>query len=297
MAVLLVMRLRRPDPVAEPLAPPPSAPFANSLGASGLVEAVNENVRIAPTASGLVTEVNVTAGDTVKQGAVLFRLDDRDAKAAIASQKASVTVLDAAVAQATVTLEDKTDSLNRVLKLNRNQVSSVDEMTRAEFANKVAKANLDRARAELEQAKVVLQRAEVTLDRLTTSAPRDGRVLQVNIRAGEQAALDPSTPAMLLGDVEQLQLRADVDEDYASRVIPGCQAVAYLKGTRDRSVPLRFVRVEPYVVPKQSLTGLSSERVDTRVLQIIFRFDRPPFPVYVGQQMDVFLNGDPAQKL
>jgi hypothetical protein len=54
-------------------------------------------------------------------------------------------------------------------------------------------------------------------------------------------------------------------------------------------IPLTFVRIEPYVVPKKSLTGENTERVDTRVLQIIYRFDRPPFPVYAGQQVDVFI--------
>lgn len=291
MAVLLVSRLRKPDPQVQPVAQPPSAPFSNSLGASGLVEAVNENVRIAPTAAGLVAEVNVVVGDTVKKGNVLFKLDDRDAKAAMVSQQAQVAVLRASIALAEVMLSNKTDSLNRIEKLTRSQVSSVDESTRASFAVREASASLARAKAEMEQAVANVSRAQVTLDRLITLAPRDGRILQVNIRAGEQAVLNTDEPAMLLGDIEQLQLRADVDEDYASRVVPGCEALAFLKGTRENSVSLRFVRIEPYVVPKKSLTGLSSERVDTRVLQIIFRFDRPTFPIYVGQQMDVFLNG------
>lgn len=47
--------------------------------------------------------------------------------------------------------------------------------------------------------------------------------------------------------------------------------------------------MEPYVVPKRSLTGDSSERVDTRVLQVIYEFNRPQFPIYVGQQVDVFI--------
>jgi hypothetical protein len=54
-------------------------------------------------------------------------------------------------------------------------------------------------------------------------------------------------------------------------------------------MPIRFVRIEPYVVPKRSLTGDSAERVDTRVLQIIFELDRPAVPLYVGQQVDVFI--------
>jgi hypothetical protein len=58
-------------------------------------------------------------------------------------------------------------------------------------------------------------------------------------------------------------------------------------------VPATFVRVEPYVTPKKSLTGGSAERVDTRVLQVLFGFDRGEFPIYVGQQMDVFVEALP----
>jgi hypothetical protein len=54
-------------------------------------------------------------------------------------------------------------------------------------------------------------------------------------------------------------------------------------------VPLQFVRFEPYVVPKKSLTGDSTERVDTRVLQVLYSFNRDTLPLYVGQQMDVFI--------
>ena len=41
--------------------------------------------------------------------------------------------------------------------------------------------------------------------------------------------------------------------------------------------------------PKKSLTGDSSERVDTRVLQVIYRVEDAALPVYVGQLMDVFI--------
>jgi hypothetical protein len=113
----------------------------------------------------------------------------------------------------------------------------------------------------------------------------------VNVRAGEYAALNPAAePVILLGQVNRFQLRADVDEDNASRVRPNCRAVAFIKGRRDHPIDLTFTRIEPYIVPKRSLTGESTERVDTRVLQIIFRFDLPQIPVYVGQQMDVFLD-------
>ena len=86
--------------------------------------------------------------------------------------------------------------------------------------------------------------------------------------------------------------RADVDEVNAPKVKPGSPGVAYLKGSTKQSIPLTFVRIEPYIVPKTALTGANTERVDTRVLQIIYRFDLPPFPVYAGQQVDVFIQSE-----
>jgi len=50
------------------------------------------------------------------------------------------------------------------------------------------------------------------------------------------------------------------------------------------------VRFEPFVIPKKSLTGDSTERVDTRVLQVIFRVERDDLPLFVGQQLDVFID-------
>lgn len=87
-------------------------------------------------------------------------------------------------------------------------------------------------------------------------------------------------------------MRADVDEQVAHRVRPGAAAVGYVKGDAGHPIALEFVRVEPLIQPKQSLTGLSTERVDTRVLRVVYRFTlRGPAtpPVYVGQQLDVFL--------
>jgi hypothetical protein len=86
----------------------------------------------------------------------------------------------------------------------------------------------------------------------------------------------------------------DIDENDAWRVKPGAKAVAYVRGSSDLSTPAQFVRFEPLVIPKRSLTGNSAERVDTRVLQVLFAFPRDKLPVYVGQQMDVMIEARPA---
>jgi hypothetical protein len=88
-------------------------------------------------------------------------------------------------------------------------------------------------------------------------------------------------------------VRVDVDENDAWRFQPASKAAAFVRGNRELKADLSFVRVEPYVLPKRSLTGESTERVDTRVLQVVYAFDRGVIPVYVGQQMDVFIEAKP----
>ncbi len=61
------------------------------------------------------------------------------------------------------------------------------------------------------------------------------------------------------------------------------------RGNGSLKIPLEFVRFEPYVIPKKSLTGDSTERVDTRVLQVIYRVKDQNAPLHVGQQMDVYI--------
>ena len=286
----IVLRQRQTGPVSQPLVPPPQSPYALSIGARGLVESVNENVRIAPTASGLVGKIAVRVGDTVRVGDLLFTMDTRDALSTVKTQEAQLAVQQARLAEAETLLADRRDQLDRTTRLREKNVASEDEIQRNRFSWQTAQRQLERSRADLALADAQLNDAKVRLDLLLVRAPRAGTVLQVNIREGEYAAVSAPEPAILLGDTRTLQLRADVDESDAPRVRPGSKAVAFLKGSRTRPIPLEFGRIEPYILPTKSLSGDRTERVDTRVLQVIFRFQNPDFPIYVGQQMDVFID-------
>src|SRR5262249_148539 len=136
-----------------------------------------------------------------------------------------------------------------------------------------------------------LNSIETDLRRLTVRAPVDGQVLQLKVHLGEFAPTGVlPTPLILLGNVDKLCVRVDVDENDAWRVRKGARATGNLRGNEAVQAQLEFVRFEPYIVPKKSLTGDSAERVDTRVLQVIYGFERGALPIYVGQQMDVFID-------
>jgi hypothetical protein len=119
--------------------------------------------------------------------------------------------------------------------------------------------------------------------------------MQLKIHLGEFAPAGVLTqPLILFGSVTPMCVRVDVDENEAWRVRSDAEAIGYLRGNKNIHVPLKFVRFEPYVIPKVSLTGEATERVDTRVLQAVFSFERGELPISVGQQMDIFIDASDA---
>lgn len=289
LTVVVVWGGREQPAPPPPLEPPPRNPYTSTVAASGIIEAVNENVRIAPPVSGLVTNVHVVVGDHVTKGAPLFQLDDRELRAELRTRKNAIPPALAAIAEQDMRVKDLAEQFKRLQAVQDRRAVSEDDLKRKWYEREGAKRALVRAKADLKLAIVQRDATNTLLKRLTVRAPRAGTVLQVDIRAGEYAMTGAADPLILLGETEALQVRADIDEVNAPLVQPGRPAVAYLKGATERAIPLQFTRIEPYIVPKKSLTGDNTERVDTRVLQVIYRFEKPSFPVYVGQQVDVFI--------
>ena len=155
------------------------------------------------------------------------------------------------------------------------------------------------ARSTIEQARAALSKAETDRILLTAEAPTDGTVLQVNIRPGEFAQAGMmALPLVVMGALSPLDVRVDIDEADIPRLRPNTRAWASPRGGGTLRIPLRFLRIEPLVSPKKSLTGAGTERVDTRVLTVIYRFDPKDLPaeagaVFPGQQMDVFIEAAP----
>jgi len=327
-AIYTVRAGSKPLPVAQPVSQPSQAPYESYVAGAGLVEASTENIAIGTIVPGVVTDMYVKVGDAVKKGAPLFKVDDRDQQAELVVRQAAVKAseaklaklrrspraeeippVEARVAAARARFEE-TNKLWEMWKNSRENGSiSPEELLRRENAKNVTDAEFKQAEAELtllkagtwtpdiavaeadvESARAMVSQTQTELDRRTVRAPVDGTLLQVKVRVGEFAQTGPlSTPLMLMGGVQTLSVRIDVDENDAWRLKPGSAATAFVRGNRDLHTDLNFVRIEPYVIPKRSLTGESTERVDTRVLQVLYSFPAGKLPVYVGQQMDVFI--------
>ncbi|MDB6138247.1 MAG: hypothetical protein JWO94_1319 [Verrucomicrobiaceae bacterium] len=268
---------------ARPVASPAQAPYKDFVAGAGIIEASTENISIGTTVPGIVARIYAGVGSKVKAGAPLFTIDDR-------SQAAQVALLQAVVNVADAQLTDARDSLAFDEHLVASGAVTQEETTKRRHGVIIAEAQLRQAGAQLVSANTVLEE-------MTVRAPVDGQVLQIKVRPGEYAPTGVlATPLILFGNVDVLHLRVNVDENDAWRVKPGAAAQGSLRGSKDTTTALTFVRFEPYVIPKTSLTGDSTERVDTRVLQVIYSFDRGDRQIFVGQQMDVFVDNAPVQK-
>lgn len=326
--IINVIHARRTMPTTLPFIEPSSRPRGlHAIAGAGIIEARKENIPIGAPVVGVVTEVLVKRGDLVKAGDPLFRIDDRDLKAQllvyeatldsaeaqldrlmVAPQTGDIPTFEAAVEEARAHLGDTEIAYRRSEALFERHAEAPGDRDKNKFAYLANKAALARqeadlrrlkatwekdkliARAAVTQAQSQVDRTKVDIERLTVRALVDGQILQVHVRPGQLAALNWNEPLIILGDIRKLHVRVNIDEHDLPYFSTRSRAVATLKGRPQVQFPLTYFDVEPYVIPKQSLTGATVERVDTRVLQVLYEFpETPSIPVYIGQQMDVYI--------
>ena len=199
------------------------------------------------------------------------------------------------------------------------QSVSKDALDTAANAVKVAQANLDVVTRQYNLTKAgawsydiknqerqhealskALAASASLLAKYTIKAPTDGVVLSVGTSVGSyispQGAYDPYTQGFgpvvsMATSSDELSVRCYVDEILIPRLPPAdkMKAEMSIRGTNTK-VPLEFVRMQPYVSPKIQLSAQRQEKVDLRVLPVIFRFaPAPGVLVYPGQLVDVYI--------
>jgi HlyD family secretion protein len=326
IAVLHVLHSQQTDPPLDPPVAPPRSPYDRFIAGAGLIEARTENLAIGSALAGIVTKVHVKVDQSVRPGDPLFELDDRALKAELHYREVAVeaarkqllrqenqprqedrAISEAKVGVAETVLAEQTAQVVRTRRLFEQRSISHEEGERREHAYCLAKEQLRLARAEhtlleagawrwdreVTRAAVTLTEAQANqtrtdLDRLVVRALTAGTVLQVNVRPGEYVGAPHTQALVVLGDISKLHVRVDIDENDIPRFQRSAAAQAKLRGAAHRAYGLKLIRVEPFVVPKKSLTGDSKERIDTRVLPVIYEMEHAA-DLFVGQQVDVFI--------
>lgn len=333
VALWAVAHAKEPKPEL-PLARPASVnPYASGVAALGIVEPTGKDVAVIAPESALITKVLVDVGDRVEPGQVLFELDSRRLEADLLRGEAGIVQaqseidrwhalpraedlppLEAAVARSRAVLADAADRRANIERAQSAGGANDRELSAARFGEDAARAELARAEADLararaggwkpdlaiSQANLDRQKAEVAalrvlMDRMKVRAPRAGTILRREVEVGEFAVADSSRPSMILGDLDRLSVRAQVDEEDIALVRMGAdggppRAALRTRGSVVTEIPLKLVRIEPYARPKNDLAGTNSERVDTRVIDVLFTIEKTDgVALYPGQAVDVFI--------
>ena len=171
---------------------------------SGTVRAKVTNT-IASRVMGMVTAVNVKAGDKVRAGQSLMTLDDRDAAQRV---KAAEHGLEAAGQN--MELADIT--YRRYKKLHDEKALSRQEIDQIETQKKVATSEYQRMKASLEDAKIYRGFSIIT-------SPITGRVTEKKIEAGNIAM--PGMPLLTLEGGSGFNVEAYVDESLSGKLKNG----------------------------------------------------------------------------
>lgn len=310
-------------------------PYANGIAALGFIEPSSRNIAIAAPEAALVSDVFAQVGDRVKKGQPLMQLDTRRIQADLIRAESAVKAaeaeierwhqlprvedippLEAAAARARAVLDDRMEQEKLTLDALKRGAATDRDVSIARFASNASKAQFDEANAALARLKAGGWRPDLTIaqasldranaevealkllrERMTVLAPSDATVLRRETDPGEFASVDPKAPDLILGDLDRLHVRAQIDEEdifllgaTLDAPTPQPKALARTRGAVLRDLPLRLVRIEPFARPKTNLTGDNTERTDTRVVDVIFEItDLAGKPLYPGQAVDVFV--------
>lgn len=278
--VIVVIAIFMGNRTAAPPTPsvlPPKVPYTSYITGAGLVESSTGNIAISTPVGGIVSDIFVKIGEKVEKDAPLFKIDDRDLQARLLLGTAKL-------AEAQAVLEKSRANLDIAEELNKKS-----SISKKDLYDKRADVAINQAGVEVAEAEV--KKTATDIDLHTIRAPVAGEILQIKILSGEYAdtRISSAGPLMILGGNSLRYVRVDIDEYDAWRFDSAQPATAFVPGNPSLKIPLTFVRVEPYVIPKRSLTGNVTERTDTRVLQVIYSFDLHEIPLYIGQQLDIYI--------
>lgn len=215
-----------------------------SARAAGVVSPVT-TIEVKSQASGEITEVNVTEGQTVRRGELLVRVDPRIPENAVTQAQA-----DSAVSQAA--LQNAESRLRRAEQLFAEQALTEEEVEVARLARATAQADLIRAVRALEDARIAYVQTEVR-------APSNGVVLSLTVAEGSviaSASRDVGGGAVLLrmASLDTVEVRALVDERDIGRIKAGLAVTVTTAAFPDRPFRGEVLRVGAEAIVNQNVT-------------------------------------------
>ncbi len=318
--------LRSIDP---PSQPEYAAGISRSIFAAGVVEGSHRERELGFELQGRIASISVVEGQSVRTGDVLAALDDAlirqqfaEAEAQLhlamaerdrlinGTRRETLDIARASVARARVAIEQATSSLDRAERLYEQRAFPAQELQVYRYEYAAAVARFDEASAQLEElqaparpdevaianvrvrlAEAAVRRAEITLDRCRLRAPHDGVVLRIASEPGELASPEHPRSVLTMANLDELRVRAFVEELDALSIAPGQCVTVRADGRPHAPFSGVIIWMAPVLAPKSRRHDRPDEHFDVDVREILIALDDPR-DLVVGLPVEVFI--DPA---
>jgi multidrug resistance efflux pump len=305
---------------------------AHEVVCFGHVDVEHGVVSLYPTQPGRVQEVPAKEGDLLEKGAVLVQLDDSLAKLLrdqakadwdaadaqkreaanlpkqkefkIAQQNAAIKAMEARLAAAEKA-EQRKQELFKANQLNRTELDAAHDLVREANSlleaerNKLKELNLlnpqagiARAEADAAAKQARLKQAELNIKECQLLAPQKGRVLRVLIGKGDVLGAQAKQPAILFCPEEERIIRAEVEQEFASRIQEKMAATIQDDTTTSDKWSGKVERISDWYTHRRSILQEPFQFNDVRTLECIIRLDKPTSeqkPLRIGQRVRVLI--------
>ncbi|MEJ8566338.1 efflux RND transporter periplasmic adaptor subunit [Elongatibacter sediminis] len=243
------------------------------LNASGYVNA-RRQATVSSKVTGKVVDIPIEEGMAVEEGQVLARLDDTNARAALALSIAQVETARTAEKETQALLEEARLNLERAANLAQRNLASDAELDRNRAQTQSLEARLERNRADVKVAQRQVEIYRQQLEDTIIRAPFTGVVVGKNAQPGEMISPVSAgggftrTGIGTIVDMSSLEIEIDVNEAYINRVTAGQEVVATLDAYPDWQIPGHVIAIIPTADRQRATVGVrvGFDELDPRIL-------------------------------
>jgi RND family efflux transporter MFP subunit len=220
------------------------------LDASGYVTA-RRQATVSAKITGKVTEVLIEEGQQVKEGDLLARLDDTEARAQLSLSQAQLTAARSQLAEVRALLVQAERDYGRQQELLRRQLVAEQSMDAARAQRDMVRARLGNLEEQIRVAIESVAVARVQLDNTEIRAPFSGVVVAKAAQPGEMISPISAgggftrTGIGTIVDMDSLEIQVDVNESFINRVAPGQPVEAVLNAYPDWKIPGAVIAIIP----------------------------------------------------
>jgi membrane fusion protein (multidrug efflux system) len=239
-------------PAAEITSQAPSADYI----ASGPIVVENQ-VDLAAQRDGVVVQVLVETGTSVKTGQILARLDDRQLTADKDAAAAKARSTEADLKNWETTANVARAQRDRAEQLWANKIIAKSEEEKAKFQSDASEFEVERQREDLKVAQETQRSLELELEKTRITAPFDGVIARRYIRAGQEVAKNDRL--FWISAVAPLRVKFALPEAYLGRVRKGTELVVVASSAPDDLHEARVVLVGPVVDPSSDTIDITAE--------------------------------------